>query len=100
MEWIFNHGAHAVVTTSQLHTRGETPPIPSDTLSRAFTVPAPLPTLEDDTNFTITYESPTSESSNPLEFEHWSEDMLFDESDDNSSDESGLEDDGYGQVVL
>ncbi|KAJ7889508.1 hypothetical protein B0H14DRAFT_3126972 [Mycena olivaceomarginata] len=99
MEWIFNHGAYAVVTTSQLHTRGETPPIPSATLSRAFAVPAAPPSLEDDTEFTITYEPPTSQSSDPLEFEHWSEDMLFDESDDNFNADSELEDGRYGPVV-
>ncbi|KAJ7686749.1 hypothetical protein B0H14DRAFT_3176815 [Mycena olivaceomarginata] len=99
MEWIFNHGAYAVVTTSQLHTRGETPPIPSATLSRAFAVPAAPPSLEDDTEFTITYEPPTSQSSDPLEFEHWSEDMLFDESDDNFNADSELEDGRYGLVV-
>lgn len=80
MEWIFNHGAHAVVTTSQLHTRCETPPVPAGTLSHAFAVPAPPPSLDNDADFTITYESSSSQSSNPLEFEHWSEDMLFDES--------------------
>ncbi|KAJ7846209.1 hypothetical protein B0H14DRAFT_3681514 [Mycena olivaceomarginata] len=53
MEWIFNHGAYAVVTTSQLHTRGETPPIPSATLSRAFAVPAAPPSLEDDTELPL-----------------------------------------------
>lgn len=99
MEWIFNHGAYAVVTTSQLHTRGETPPIPSATLSRAFAVPAAPPSLEDDTEFTITYEPPTSQSSDPLEFEHWSEDMLFDESDNNFNADSELEDGRYGPVV-
>ncbi|KAJ7896333.1 hypothetical protein B0H14DRAFT_3612314 [Mycena olivaceomarginata] len=99
MEWIFNHGAYAVVTTSQLQTRGETPPIPSATLSCAFAVPAAPPSLEDDTEFTITYEFLTSQSSDPLEFEHWSEDMLFDESDDNFNADSELEDDRYGPVV-
>lgn len=100
MEWIFNHGAYAVVTTSQLHTRGETSPIPSDTLSRAFAVPAPPPSLSDDAEFTITYESPTSQFSDPLEFEHWSEDMLCDDSDDDSDDNSELEDDMHGQLVI
>jgi hypothetical protein len=98
MEWIFNHGAHAVVTTSQLRTRGETPPIPTAALSRAFAVPAPPPLL-DDPDFTITYKSSSSHSPNPLEFEHWSEDMLLDDSEDDSEDESDPEEDRYGHLL-
>ncbi|KAJ7189529.1 hypothetical protein GGX14DRAFT_609136 [Mycena pura] len=41
IEWIFTHGRQAVVTTSQLVSRGENPPVPSRTVSRAFSVPAP-----------------------------------------------------------
>ncbi|KAJ7854554.1 hypothetical protein B0H14DRAFT_2579810 [Mycena olivaceomarginata] len=55
---------------------------------------------KDNTEFTITYESPTSQSSDLLELEHWSEDMPFDESDNNFNTDSGLEDGRYGQVVL
>ncbi|KAJ7695629.1 hypothetical protein B0H17DRAFT_1198415 [Mycena rosella] len=39
MEWIFTHSTHAVVTTSQLHTRNETAPLLSGSL-RIFAVPA------------------------------------------------------------
>ncbi|KAJ7772000.1 hypothetical protein DFH07DRAFT_937710 [Mycena maculata] len=99
MEWIFNHGAHAVVTTSQLHTRGETAPIPTDTMARVFSVPAPAPCL-DDTEFSITYESSPAQSANPVEFEHWSESMLSDDSGDESDDESESGDDRYGRLIF
>lgn len=54
IEWIFSHGTHAVVTTSQLHTRGETPPIPSNTVARTFSVPAPPLLSPNDAEFSIT----------------------------------------------
>lgn len=36
------NGGKAVVTTSQLHTRGENAPVSLGTLAQAFTVPAPI----------------------------------------------------------
>ncbi|KAJ7872089.1 hypothetical protein B0H13DRAFT_2280300 [Mycena leptocephala] len=66
IEWMFTHGAQAVVNTSQLHTRGETPPVASHIVSRAFTAPAPPDLSQDIPEFTpsITFE-----------FENLTEDM-------------------------
>jgi hypothetical protein len=63
---MFTHGAQAVVNTSQLHTRGETPPVASHIVSRAFTAPAPPDLSQDIPEFTpsITFE-----------FENLTEDM-------------------------
>jgi len=43
IQWIFNHGRQAVVTTSTLRTRNAIPPIPSLPASHAFPDPALLP---------------------------------------------------------
>jgi hypothetical protein len=66
MEWIFTHGAQAVVNTSQLHTRGETPPVASHIVSRAFAVPIPPDTSQSIPEFipSVTFE-----------FENLTEDM-------------------------
>ncbi|KAJ7141481.1 hypothetical protein C8R44DRAFT_727065 [Mycena epipterygia] len=81
MEWIFSHGSQAVFTTSQLHTRGEIPPIPSETLARAFSVPAPLTPSLDDVDFTLTYSQ--------------SSDQNYD-----TGTGSELEDDEYSQLAF
>jgi hypothetical protein len=95
VEWIAAHGAKAVVTTSQLHTRGDVPPIPSNSLARMYAVPAPLIPSPEEEDFSLTY---TSSDSNVLEFEHWSEGMEAMEDDDNSSDDgSEPDEDHYGQ---
>ncbi|KAJ7911220.1 hypothetical protein B0H13DRAFT_1875973 [Mycena leptocephala] len=58
IEWMFSHGAQAVMNTSQLHTRGETPPVASHIVSRAFTAPAPPDLSQEIPKFTpsITFE--------------------------------------------
>ncbi|KAJ7626725.1 hypothetical protein B0H17DRAFT_1150935 [Mycena rosella] len=98
MEWIFTHGAHAVVTTSQLHTRNETAPLSSGSL-RIFAVPAPLtPSAEDDTDFSTTY---ISSNTNTINFEHWNGGMNDpDEDSDDSDDDSESEDDIYSQRLV
>ncbi|KAJ6593172.1 hypothetical protein B0H19DRAFT_1055800 [Mycena capillaripes] len=53
MQWIFSHGAKAVIMTSQLHTRGETVPIVTTTVPRGFALPAPNASSDCDENFTI-----------------------------------------------
>jgi hypothetical protein len=98
LEWIFTHGAKAVVTTSQLHTRGDFVPIPPDTLAHAFAVPAPLSLpFNDDDDFSPTQLSSVASDDN-VQFEHWSPSMHDDESDD-SDDESDV-DDQYGQFAF
>ncbi|KAJ7747954.1 hypothetical protein DFH07DRAFT_775902 [Mycena maculata] len=64
MEWIFAHGKQAVVTTSQLHTRSETPPLPSDSLARAFAIPVPPSLSQADPEFTLTYSPGQPSNSN------------------------------------
>ncbi|KAJ7797062.1 hypothetical protein B0H14DRAFT_3887296 [Mycena olivaceomarginata] len=79
MEWIFTHGAEAVVSTSQLLTRGKRPPISSGIISRAFGAPAP-PNLSE--NVPAFIPSPPE-----LHFEHWTENTA-EEFDNDSDDES------------
>ncbi|KAJ7101731.1 hypothetical protein C8R44DRAFT_887925 [Mycena epipterygia] len=100
MEWIFAHGSQAVVTTSQLHTRGEIPPIPSDTLARAFAAPALVTPSLDDVDLPLTYSQ--SSDSGTLKFEHWSQGMDNDSDDDSddSDTDSELENDEYGQLAF
>ncbi|KAJ7798042.1 hypothetical protein B0H13DRAFT_2505611 [Mycena leptocephala] len=66
MEWIFTHGVQAVVNASQLHTRGETPPVASHIVSHAFAVPIPPDTSQSIPEFipSVTFE-----------FENLTEDM-------------------------
>ncbi|KAJ6482041.1 hypothetical protein C8R47DRAFT_1283386 [Mycena vitilis] len=101
MEWIWNHGGLVVVTTSQLHTRGEIAPTPAGALARAFSVPAPPPLL-DDTEFPITYESPDSQSLTSTQFEHRTESMpSYGGEDESDSDEdSGTGEDGRSRFVF
>ncbi|KAJ6554118.1 hypothetical protein B0H10DRAFT_2201747 [Mycena sp. CBHHK59/15] len=69
MEWIFTHGAKAVVTTSQLHTRGAAAPTQVAATGPAFATPAPvIPSA--DPEFVV---SPPISDSDTIEFEHWTE---------------------------
>ncbi|KAJ7734018.1 hypothetical protein DFH07DRAFT_944774 [Mycena maculata] len=98
IEWIFNHGRLAVVTTSQLHTRGECPPMPSTALARARAVSAP-PGIYDDTEFTLMHPAAQSgASSDSLEFEHWSMDVDSDLESEYSED-SESDTDEYGELA-
>lgn len=99
MEWIFNHGARAVVTTSQLHTRGEITPIVVNTVARAFAVPAPPSSFDDGVEFSLT--NPQFSTLTETEFEHWSKDMIVDSGDDSDEEsESESEEDPYSQLVF
>jgi hypothetical protein len=57
IQWVFDHGRQAVVTTSTLRTRNATPPISSSPASHAFPDPAPLPSdspsTAGDSSFTL-----------------------------------------------
>ncbi|KAJ6490305.1 hypothetical protein C8R47DRAFT_1273319 [Mycena vitilis] len=90
IEWIFNHGARAVVTTSQLHTRGQISPAVVNAVARAFAVPAPASSFDDSIEFPLTKS---------VEFEHWSEDML-DDSGNGSDDESETDSDSGSEEDL
>ncbi|KAJ6623779.1 hypothetical protein B0H10DRAFT_2213147 [Mycena sp. CBHHK59/15] len=98
MEWIFTHGAHAVVTTSQLHTQNETAPLSGGSL-RIFAVPMPpTPSSDDETNFSTTYMSSNERSIN---FEHWNSSTKDPEDDsDESDDDSESEDNIYSRQVV
>jgi hypothetical protein len=87
VEWIFNHGARAVVTTSQLHTRGEIAPVVVNAVARAFAVPAPPGSFDESAEFSLTHAASPALDSSPVEFVHWSSDMV-EESDDDSDDDS------------
>lgn len=87
MEWIFAHGKRAVVTTSQLHTRGETPPTPANPLTRGFVAPTPLPAFDTTDDFHITY-SVTHPPDEP------------DGEEEDSDDDSDSEEDEYGQLAF
>ncbi|KAJ7852387.1 hypothetical protein B0H14DRAFT_3137162 [Mycena olivaceomarginata] len=91
MEWIFTHGAEAVVSTSQLLTRGKRPPISSGIISRAFGAPAP-PNLSEN-SFTLSIERKKTAE----EFDNDSDD----ESDDNNTfefDEDSYPDEDFDEV--
>ncbi|KAJ7159340.1 hypothetical protein C8R43DRAFT_948269 [Mycena crocata] len=97
LKWIFNHGARAVVNTSQLHPRGAIAPVMINTVARTFSVPAPPSSFDDGVEFSPT----TDQTSPPLVFEHWSESMAEgsgDHSDSNSEFES--EEDPHTQLVF
>jgi hypothetical protein len=96
MQWIFTHGGRAVVTTSQLLSRGETPPISVNTLTRAFAVPAPPPDLPDDNSeFPLTLSPDGME----IEFEHWSLSTHTMEADE-SDTESDLSETEYDELAF
>ncbi|KAJ7151286.1 hypothetical protein C8R43DRAFT_951101 [Mycena crocata] len=96
LEWIFNHGARAVVTTSQLHTRGIVAPVVINAVARAFSVPAPPSSFEDGVEFSLT----TCQNSTPLEFEHWSETTADESGDDSDESELDSDEDPYSQLVF
>lgn len=101
IEWIFNHGARAVVTTSQLHTRGQIAPTVVNAVARAFAVPAPPSSFDDSVEFSLTNSQFLNSTS--VEFEHWSEDMLDasgDGSDDESESESESEEDMHSSELV
>lgn len=66
IQWIFEHGKQAVVTTSMLRTRNATPPISSSPTGSALGDPAPLAQSADETPFTLSI---------PAEGETWSQDI-------------------------
>ncbi|KAF9052488.1 hypothetical protein BDZ89DRAFT_1032535 [Hymenopellis radicata] len=88
VDWIFNHGAQAVVATSQLRSRSSQSPLPSSSSIFGFSHPAPpSTTLDDDhSDFTISYDD--SAHSGELHFDMWepSENDLFMEDGDSDSE--------------
>ncbi|KAF8146564.1 hypothetical protein K438DRAFT_1944507 [Mycena galopus ATCC 62051] len=85
IEWIFAHGGQAVVSTSQLISRGENPPVPSRTVSRAFSVPAPPDISQNIPEFTPSIPPAT------IEFENLTEkdmDIFTSEESDEDDDEN------------
>lgn len=99
IDWIFNHGHQAVVTSSQLRSRQATPPLSASSLTYGFSIPAPPSSIlsEDHSNFSISYdsnlESEPDHSPWAIEFDIWrpSEDDLY--TDGMSDSESELESD-------
>ncbi|KAJ7712869.1 hypothetical protein B0H14DRAFT_3523704 [Mycena olivaceomarginata] len=85
IECIFFHGAVAAVTTSQLRTCGETVPISSGTVNRAFAVPAPPDVAAGTEEFFV---------SNSQDLVQWTEDT-GDDFEDNSSLEEENDDENF-----
>ncbi|KAJ7938082.1 hypothetical protein B0H13DRAFT_2261376 [Mycena leptocephala] len=99
IKWISDHGAKAVVTTSQLLTRSETTPFSAGS-SRAFAVPAPPTPTIDEEDFSLTH---STFSNSDIQFEHWLEESLndgSDDEDDDSSTDSEPENDTYGHLAF
>ncbi|KAK7008390.1 hypothetical protein R3P38DRAFT_3590324, partial [Favolaschia claudopus] len=85
MEWIMAHGSFAVVTTSQLHSRSETPPQSVSTAHPAFATPAPVVPADVIEEFTPTRTS----SSSDIEFEPVVGSVNLNEEDMDDSDLDG-----------
>ncbi|KAJ6489576.1 hypothetical protein C8R47DRAFT_1124811 [Mycena vitilis] len=101
VEWIFNHGARAVVTTSQLHTRGQIAPTVVNAVARAFAVPASPGSFDNSAEFSLTNTQILD--STPVEFEHWSEDLLDDSGDgvdDDSESDSDYEEYAHSDELV
>ena len=79
IQWIFDHGARAVVTTSTLRTRNETPPAVVSSTECILGDPAPLPPY--------TGQEPPFTLSIPSDGETWSQDIDEDEDVDEDVDE-------------
>ena len=78
IQWIFDHGARAVVTTSTLRTRNEIPPVLASSPEHILGDPAPLPPYtSEDSPFTLSI---------PYDGETWSQDI-----NDNEDDSGGFE---------
>jgi hypothetical protein len=79
IQWIYSHGSQAVVATSQLRSRSETPPLRATALTFGFSMPAPASSTltEDHSEFSISYPEP--EHTENTQFNIWepSEDDLF-----------------------
>ncbi|KAF9037406.1 hypothetical protein BDZ89DRAFT_1011046 [Hymenopellis radicata] len=88
VDWIFNHGAQAIVATSQLRSRSSQSPLPSSSFIFGFSHPAPpSTTLDDDhSDFTISYDD--SAHSGEIHFDMWepSDNDLFMEDGDSDSE--------------
>jgi hypothetical protein len=78
IQWIFDHGARAVVTTSTLRTRNEIPPVLASSPEHILGDPAPLPPYTGE-------DSPLTLSI-PYDGETWSQDI-----NDNEDDIRGFE---------
>ncbi|KAK6972114.1 hypothetical protein R3P38DRAFT_3486984 [Favolaschia claudopus] len=85
MEWIMAHGSFAVVTTTQLHSRSETPPQSVSTAHPAFATPAPVVPADVIEEFTPTRTS----SSSDIEFEPVVGSVNLNEEDMDDSDLDG-----------
>lgn len=94
MEWILAHGAQAVVTTSQLQSRGSAAPVRIDGVHRAFATPAPvLPSDREATEFSISY---TAAEDSHLE----DVDVPSDGEDSEEDDDDNIPDDPHGQFAF
>ncbi|KAJ7762431.1 hypothetical protein B0H14DRAFT_3165638 [Mycena olivaceomarginata] len=90
IEWIFAHGGQAVVSTSQLISRGENPPVPSRIASRAFSVPAPPEISQKIPEFTPSIPPATIEFENLTE-KDMEDTFTFEESDEEDDENFGFD---------
>lgn len=90
IEWIFAHGGQAVVSTSQLISRGENPPVPSRIASRAFSVPAPPEISQKIPEFTPSIPPATIEFENLTE-KDMEDAFTFEESDEEDDENFGFD---------
>jgi hypothetical protein len=88
------HGGMAVVTTSQLHSRGEIPPTQVGTTDHGLGTPAPI-TVDSVEEFSTSHLSSNSDT---IEFEHWSGGMGIHVADSDSDSDNDFEFEG-GEFV-
>jgi hypothetical protein len=107
IQWIYDHGRKAVVTTSTLRSRGATPPMPSTSLDCMFASPVPPPPPLDEANIpslALSIPGPDEEFNqvSHQENEFIDADEDFDDQDENQDDEtqSNLECFGEEEVWL
>ncbi|KAJ7168288.1 hypothetical protein C8R43DRAFT_945485 [Mycena crocata] len=87
--------SRSLIHISKLHTRGETRPLPSGALNRAFSVPAPPIISNENADLTLSYSAP------PLKFDHWSADLdIGSDEEGDSDDETDDSTDQHGQFAF
>lgn len=90
LEWIFNHGALAVVTSSTLRTRSEADAVSASPVGHGLGVPAPTPKSLPDENLAFTLSLPTGDA-------EFSQDVDFG---DESLDEEEMDNDGQFDLLV
>ena len=89
IQWIFDHGGLAVVTTSALRTRNAIPPLSSSTIAQAFAFPlSPTPPKSLTTTENFTLSLPLGESQNCINMDENTASPEFEDDDlDDTADQ-------------